>query len=154
MQNETNKQGEDTLNSQSSSEKTLNNGYIMTYEKIKGTPFTLVRHEMNWFIALGNNRITTPTETKEETLEKLETEKWEIVMHLAIIAVTKTKEFEKLPPEEKKRYEEDTSSIEEWKTKMEKQGERLKHHDEMIEKHAKTAGDIIDFQGDAEDFGM
>lgn len=65
-----------------------------SYEELPGTPFTLVKinigeeEELNiHFLAMGNNRLTEPTETREQTLEKLESEKWMIMFTVAAIIV-------------------------------------------------------------------
>ena len=45
---------------------------------------------------MGNHRVTEPTSTKEETLKKLDTERWLLIMHIAIIAIEKMNEMNKL----------------------------------------------------------
>lgn len=83
----------DILNTQNSIEETHNKNYpLVEMEKIEGTPFTLIHQEQKWFIVMGDHRVTEPTETKQQCLEKLEKEKWLLTMHIAIIAVQKTLE--------------------------------------------------------------
>lgn len=55
------------------------------YEALDNTPFILRKVDDKYFLTLGKYRITEPTNTKEETLEKLETEKWGIITQLAMI---------------------------------------------------------------------
>lgn len=50
---------------------------------IKGTPFTLSgNEEIGYFLSIGKYRITEPTYTPQEAIEKLDTETWEIVSRL------------------------------------------------------------------------
>lgn len=66
-------------------EKDPRNTQEIEIEKIEGTPFTLVRDHTKWFITMGNTKLTEPENTKELTLQKLTTEKWQIIMRVAII---------------------------------------------------------------------
>lgn len=75
----------DILRTQESVDETPKQESLINYEKIKDTPFTLVHQNDDWFIIMGNHKITTPTKTKEETLEKLKTEKWFIILTIAAI---------------------------------------------------------------------
>lgn len=64
-------------------ERTVLNSEVYSNSKIEGTPFNIVETGANgWFITIGNERITEPTETKAEALEKLETEKWNIIVRM------------------------------------------------------------------------
>lgn len=89
---------EESSNTQENAENNHNkNSSLHEQIKIEGTPFTLIRHVFEddsviWFIVMGNYKITEPTETKEEQLEKLETEKWLIIMHMIIICIKKQME--------------------------------------------------------------
>lgn len=67
---------------------------LIDYEKIEGTPFTLVhmKEQKQWFLVMGDHRLTEPTNTRNESLEKLETEKWMIQMIMTSIVVHKINE--------------------------------------------------------------
>lgn len=55
-------------------------------DQLEGTPFTIVNYpERGWQLALGNQLLTDPTATVEETINKLETEKWHIIMRIAAV---------------------------------------------------------------------
>ena len=69
----------DTLRTQSSSEETPNNNSLIERVRIDGTPFVAIGQENKWFLVLGNYRITEPTETYEETVQKLDTNMWDII---------------------------------------------------------------------------
>lgn len=68
----------------------------LNYEKVDGTPFTLVKDNEMYYLAMGNYKVTEPTKHKEDTLKKIEDEKWLLIMHIAIIVQEKTKELERL----------------------------------------------------------
>lgn len=89
MEQSTNSKQKDTSPIQSNSEETNNlNSSKQTHiaDPLEGTPFTIVNHpEKGWQLALGNQFITDPTASVQETIEKLETEKWFIVMRIAAI---------------------------------------------------------------------
>lgn len=66
-------------------EKTHNKTYLATDEQIENTPFVLRwREEKGWFLTIGAARITEPTKTAEETITKLETNKWEIIAGMIV----------------------------------------------------------------------
>lgn len=81
----------DTLNTQNNVEEnpTRENSTLINYEKIPGTPFTIINQEEKWFIVMGDWRITESTLTREEQIKKLEEEKWLIIMHMTIICIKK-----------------------------------------------------------------
>lgn len=65
------------------------NEQIVEYKQLKGTPFTLVRQNEDYFLVMGDNRLTEPTKTEEETMEKLESEKWMIIFTVVAIVSDK-----------------------------------------------------------------
>lgn len=78
----------DTLNTQLNVEEThKESSTLVEQEEIKGTPFRLCKYEEEWFLAIGNNKITHGYKTKEEALERLDIDKWFIIMHMAIIMI-------------------------------------------------------------------
>ena len=69
---------------------TENRNYpLVSQEKLEGTPFTIIHQEDKWFLVMGDHRMTNPTNTREQTLEKLENEKWLILMTMTAIIIEK-----------------------------------------------------------------
>lgn len=65
---------------------------LAEYEAIENTPFTAVRIDnKGWFLALGNNRLTEPMETKEEVKEHLKRELWNVLLATILIIVNSEK---------------------------------------------------------------
>lgn len=78
---------QELLRSQNLSEephKQNSSDLIERYE-IEGTPFTLIKQEGKYFLTMGNYKITTPTDTEEETLKKLVTEQYNIILDMTTI---------------------------------------------------------------------
>lgn len=78
------------------------NNQLAQRKKIEGTPFYIIKQTTDhdndkYFLIMGDYRLTEPTETEEETTQKLKTEHWNIVCN--IIAIT-TEKFLKLTPYE------------------------------------------------------
>lgn len=71
------------------------NKELISNEPIKGTPFRMVGNEFNgYFIGLKNYKITDTYDTKEEALERLEAEKWEVIARIITIMYAVIKEEE------------------------------------------------------------
>lgn len=66
-----------------------NNSTLIDYKEIEGTPFTMVRKEDKYFLIMGDYRMTEPTNTEEETMEKIEKEKWLLIFHIAATVIEK-----------------------------------------------------------------
>lgn len=64
---------------------------LIEYEEIEGTPFTIVHQNNMWFLVMGNNRITEPTHTRLEQINKLDSEKFLLMLHIAVIVGEKLK---------------------------------------------------------------
>lgn len=93
------------LNIHASASKTHNsnsnsNNELTKRAKIKGTPFYIIKQvidkpalikdgETQYFLVMGDYRLTEPTLTEEETIQKLETEKWLIITNIIAIATQK-----------------------------------------------------------------
>lgn len=76
---------EDTSNTPFGIEKTHKEGSpSLEMNRIEGTPFTHVIQDGKHFLVMGDDRVTEPTETAEQTLAKLETEKWLLITHIAV----------------------------------------------------------------------
>lgn len=101
MQDTTTTKHRDILNILSGSEEPLKpSSTLIETEQIEGTPFHAVKQQEKWFLTLGNYRLTEPTLTKEETINKLNTELWKIIFHVIIIVNEKDKEIHNLPTNE------------------------------------------------------
>lgn len=86
MEHSTTSKQKDILNTQLNSEETLNKNYsIATNEEVPGTPFRLIQQNNKWFLVMGNNRVTEPTDNKETTLLKLQNEQYTLMMLIAVI---------------------------------------------------------------------
>lgn len=75
---------------------------LVKIEQLPGTPFKMVYQEGKYFLAIGNYRLTQPTDTDIEQYDKLESEKWDIILNLIIVVAEKIKEEEEI---KNKRYE-------------------------------------------------
>lgn len=105
MSQSTKTKQEGTLSTKSNVEETLNKqSNLVKIESIENTPFVLVRilkgeeaHEENveWFIGYSGERITDTFKTKEEALNQLETNKWELIFHLVIVSMNRHDEFKR-----------------------------------------------------------
>lgn len=67
--------------------------------EIVGTPFHLVNQNEEYFITMGDYRLTIPTKKQEDTIQKLITEHWRITLTMIAIALDKQKIFEKKLPD-------------------------------------------------------
>lgn len=64
-----------------------NKDYLAENIQLEDTPFVLRRREQGWFITIGDTRITEPTETREETVERLDKEQWKIIAAMIVHVV-------------------------------------------------------------------
>lgn len=70
------------------------NKQLAQRKKIEGTPFYMIKQTTDndkdrYFLVMGDYRLTEPTDTEEETVQKLKSEHWNIVCN--IIAITTNK---------------------------------------------------------------
>lgn len=85
MQQKTNGEQGELLNSQLGSEEThKENSRILTNDPIDNTPFRLVGKEEKYFIALGRTRLTQYYETEEGALSAIYDKHWEIILHMIV----------------------------------------------------------------------
>lgn len=61
------------------------NSNLSEREYIENTPFWIIMQNDKWWLTMAGYRITEEYRTKEEALERLEIDKWKIVMHIALI---------------------------------------------------------------------
>lgn len=103
------------LNIQENAENNPNKNYpLAEREPILGTPFTLIRDNEKWFMVMGDYRVTETTKTKEEQIDKLDTEKWLLIMHICIISVQKIQQEQarQIEADIKRRTEQNITSYE------------------------------------------
>lgn len=99
MENSTTNKARDILNTQNNAEKThkQKSSTLIERKEIPGTPFTMIKQanegeQYQYFIVMGDYRLTEPVYKEEEALEKLVTEHWRIIA--SIIAITTEKMLE------------------------------------------------------------
>lgn len=63
------------------------NKELIKREDVDGTPFTIVKTEGQYFIAIGLSRITEKTENKKDLLKLIEEKDWTLLMN-AVVAVS------------------------------------------------------------------
>jgi hypothetical protein len=83
---------QESLNTQMSVETLTNkdsNSEIFTQEQIEDTPFTIIKHEEQYFGVLGKHRITQLFNTKEECEADLKDINWNRVMQVIWAVVEK-----------------------------------------------------------------
>lgn len=77
------------------------NNNLVERKPIEGTPFTIIKQIMDndkpvYFLVMGDHRLTEPTQTEEQTLDKILTEHWKIITTVVAIIVEKTLELKKI----------------------------------------------------------
>lgn len=71
------------LNILSDAEETPNKELpLTTHEPIENTPFTITGHDKEYFIRMGDYRLTEIKKTKLETWEELERNLWNIILKM------------------------------------------------------------------------
>lgn len=87
------------MNIQNSSEETHKQDYgrkqIMEHHQIENTPFMLVRQNDDWFIVMGDSRITDNYPTREQAIERLTIEPWFITLTMMVIVTNKAPKIQK-----------------------------------------------------------
>lgn len=67
-------------------------------ERLEGTIFNVANNpESGWFLAIGKSIITEPFPTREQAIEQLEIDYWNIIMKMIILVVDKTLETREKP---------------------------------------------------------
>lgn len=101
MQHSSKKNNEESYTTLNTTNETPgNNSNLVERKPIEGTPFTIIKQTMDndkplYFLVMGDHRLTEPTRTEEETLEKIITEHWKIITTVVAIIVEKTLEIKK-----------------------------------------------------------
>lgn len=109
---------EEQSNSQNSANDSHKPSYLTEQEKIPNTPFMLSRIDELWFITIANTKLTTGTKTKQEQIEKLTTESWNIILNLTIHVnrrleqndqIKRMAQLEEIRKHDRKKFETDAS---------------------------------------------
>lgn len=95
MQQQHGTKADATLNTQSSVNETDKANYLTEHKPIQGTPFVMQRINDQWFMTIGDTRITEPTLTEQEQLDKFVNEMWTIILKVAIHVNTRMEEYKK-----------------------------------------------------------
>lgn len=113
MSKSTNTKQRELLTTQENAENNpKQNSTLAEREQIQGTPFTLIKtQEQQWFMVMGDYRVTETTKTKEEQIKKLESEKWLLIMHICIVAIEKINKTIIQPHEEKQEKQIETETL-------------------------------------------
>lgn len=79
----------DILNTQENVDQDQNKENYSLIERhiIENSPFMAIRLEDNWFLVMGDHRITDDYNTKEEAVERLVIEKWRIIALMVLIMI-------------------------------------------------------------------
>lgn len=88
MLNSTETKHRELLNTQLNADETLNkdSGELIHREKIENTPFYLVgTEEKGYFLTMGKYKLTENQPTKQQALNDLTNERWNIVMRMSAI---------------------------------------------------------------------
>lgn len=62
---------------------------------VEGTPFTVVKVEDKWFLAMGKYRLTEPMESKAQALGAAEDKSWFRIIQIIMIIIKQDKQDEK-----------------------------------------------------------
>lgn len=95
MQPSINKKTEEQLNTSNNANETHgNNSNLFERKQVDGTPFTIIKQTTDndkeiYFLVMGDHRLTEPTETEQQTLEKIITEHWKILTNVIAIITEK-----------------------------------------------------------------
>lgn len=87
----------DISNISQNTKKANNSKSSLINEKIPNTPFRIYGDEkIGYSIIVANRVVTLPKKTKEETIEQLTTEQWNIIANLICVVIEQNEEYNKL----------------------------------------------------------
>lgn len=69
-------------------ENKQNSSKLIEREQLEGTPFTLIKNEEEYFIAIGQYKLTQSHQTASEAIEEIENNQWNIITTLIDIMIT------------------------------------------------------------------
>lgn len=118
MSHSTETKQEEQSNTPNSANDSHKPSYLTEQEKIPKTPFMLSRIDELWFITIANTKLTAGTISKQEQLEKLQTERWFIILNLIIHVnrrleqndqIKRMAQLEEIRQHDRKKFETDAS---------------------------------------------
>jgi hypothetical protein len=71
------------------------NSQLMEYKQIEGTPFTLIRKENEYFVVMGNHRVTEGYDSEVEALNSIVNDKWLTILKMILIVNDRSKELDR-----------------------------------------------------------
>lgn len=74
-------------------ENTTQENTLFEQIKVEGTPFTAVRYDNEWFLALGKYRLTQKLKSKEAVEEEADKFHWDRIMQVIQIMIDEQKEI-------------------------------------------------------------
>lgn len=90
----TNTKQEDSLSTQTNTEKVTKLKSNLVNRAVKNTPFRVYgSKKQGYSIIMGNSVLTEPEPTVEDAIQKLSKNRWEIIANMIIIISDKLKEF-------------------------------------------------------------
>lgn len=91
---------QESLNTQTNAKENQNNSQLISKEQIEKTPFEIITSEEGSFLAIGHYRLTETT-SKENIMQHLLTNQWDIIINLinATIHAQKREESKAYLPE-------------------------------------------------------
>ena len=85
---------ENTFEIKQTEKENLNEEKVnITYEPVKGTPFTAVKQGEDHFILLGNYKVTDNYETEAEAKKQIKTNNWQFLMAVISVMIEQQKNF-------------------------------------------------------------
>lgn len=85
MQNSIKIEQQEQSHGQQDAKETSNSSELMETEKIEGTPFTIIRWDEQYFLSMGQYRLTEPLPNKQAVLDHIDNNIWDIVLQMIII---------------------------------------------------------------------
>lgn len=64
---------------------------LIEHQPIKGTPFTAIKYENEWYLTMGKYRLTTGRKTLREVLKESKDASWERIMQIIQILIDEDK---------------------------------------------------------------
>lgn len=85
------------FNTQENAEETLkeelnSKSQIIEREQLHGTPFWTIKTEQGWFLVMGEHRLSSVFQRKDQVKGWLLNNQWQVIMQIIVIVTNKMKE--------------------------------------------------------------
>lgn len=91
------------LETQKNNQNGNNSKFTTTNELLPNTPFRIVGNtEHGYALTIGEYRLTQPTKTALESIQKLDTHQWEIIANMILVLIEKWHKMTPLDPRDQK----------------------------------------------------